>query len=123
MKHDQFSDTQIQQALAHLQQFEQAYLGNSVQGFNNPFRRPGVTALDLAFACGFVREGETKSGRVRVDSAAARRLVKRLIEQGLVESTGFHRTMSAGSQAVECFALAGFTERFEAARSDWFQKD
>lgn len=114
-----FTEDQIQKATAYLRAFEESHLGDPVQGFNNPFRRPGVVASDIAFECGLLKEGETASGRQRVDAPAARRLMKHLIDQGVAESVGVHRTMACGSATKECFALKGFTERLAAAQEEW----
>lgn len=118
----EFSEQQIQQALDRLQEFEQHYLCDPVMGFNNPFRRPGVPVQELAYACELLKEGTTASGRIRADMAAARRLTKLLLSQKLIESTGSHRTLSAGSSTVECFALVGFGARLQAAQDAWLQQ-
>lgn len=102
-------------ALEKLREFETAYLGDPVHGRINPFRRPGLIASDIAWACGFVSAQTTASGRAKADVPAARRLLKELVAEGLVESTGKHRTLQAGSQGKECFAPAGFLERLAAA--------
>lgn len=117
-----FTETHIQQALTRMREFEMEHLGNPVQGFNNPFRRPGVMARDVAWACGFLQEGETQSGKRRVDVPAARRLLKMLVENGLVESMGGHRTRAAGSPNIECFALKGFAVRLESAKEAWLNR-
>lgn len=117
-----FSDVQIAKALAHLQAFEKAHLGNPVQGFNNPFRRGGVTAKELAFACELFKPTDHPDDGLRGDSVAGRRLAKALIALGLAESVGKHRTLSAGSQGVECYALTGFSARLEDAQKGWLAK-
>lgn len=104
-------------ALEKLRDFETAFLGDSVQGYNNPFRRPGLTASDLAYACGLVKAEITKSGRVPADVVAARRLLKELIQDEQAESTGKHRTMQCGSQGKECYAPHGFSKRLAGKRA------
>lgn len=98
-------------ALEKLREFETTYLHDPVHGRTNPFRRPGLTASDIAWAWGLVSDQTTESGRAKADVVAARRLLKELIGEGLVESTGKHRTLQAGSQGKECFAPAGFMQR------------
>jgi hypothetical protein len=104
-------------ALEKLREFETGFLSDSVHGYNNPFRRPGLTASDIAYACGLVKDEATKYGRAKADVAAARRLLKELIQDEKVESTGKHRTMQCGSQGKECFAPYGFTERLTEKRT------
>jgi hypothetical protein len=112
----EISQDAVSIAIATLKDFETGYLSGS--GFINPFLRPGVTVQNMAYACGFWKDSVTKSGRRRADVAAARRLLLKLKKEGLVESTGKHRTMACGSSAVECFALSGFTERLDQAIKD-----
>lgn len=103
-------------ALERLREFETAYLADPVHGRVNPFRRPGLTASEIAYACSLFTDASTRSGRAKADVAAARRLLKELIADGTAESTGRHRTLQAGSQSKECFAPAGFALRLSALR-------
>lgn len=118
-----FTPEQIEQALAHLRAFEASHLSDPVHGFNNPFRRGGVTAKDLAYACGLFKPTEHPDDGLRGDSVAGRRLAKLLVKQGLAESVGHQRTLSAGSQSVECFALAGFSVRLGEAQAAWLKRN
>jgi hypothetical protein len=117
-----FTEAQVQAVLAKMREFEDSYLSNPVTGFNNPFRRPGLLASDIAFDCGLLKEGQTRSGRQKVDTPAARRLMKQMLNEGLIESTGSHRTMACGSTPTECFALKGFGDRLQSAREAWEAK-
>lgn len=103
-----------------LREFETQHLADPVHGFNNPFRRNGVPASQIAFACGLLKEGTTKSGRQRVDIPAVKRLLKGMLKAGLIEETGSQRTLACGSKSVECYALAGFLERLDRAKRDRF---
>ena len=109
-------------ALARLRDFEAGYLGDAVQGFNNPFRRAGVTAKEVGWACSLFKPGLTARGSPRIDVPAAKRLLKQLVAEGQVETTGAQRTRHAGAATVECFALVGFSERLEAAQAAWLRK-
>lgn len=111
---EEFTDTQKQQVLDHLREWETNYLSDPVHGFTNPFRRPGITAMEIAILLGFER-GETKSGAVRYDTPRARRLLMPLVKLGAIESC-FARTQQAGSKTKECFTLPGFFQRLEQAK-------
>lgn len=50
---------------------------------------------------------------------AARRLLKDLLAERLVESVRGRQTLAAGSTAVECYARKGFRDRPEAALARW----
>lgn len=113
---------QQEKVLALLQAFEKQHLSDPVQGFNNPFRRQGVPASQIAFAAGLLKEGTTRSGRQLVDTPAVKRLLKAMLKAGLIEATGAQRTLACGSKSVECYALAGFAERLEQAQQNWLAK-
>ena len=117
-----FTEEQRQAVLVHLDAYERQHLADPVHGFNNPFRRQGVPATDIAWALGFLKEGETKSGRQRVDTAMARQLLADMVKAGMVEMTGAQRTLACGSKAVECYALAGFGERLAQVQNGWLSK-
>lgn len=112
----------VEKVLGLLREFEGQYLADPVHGFNNPFRRAGVPASQVAFACGFLKEGVTNSGRQKVDTPAARRLLKEMLKEGLIESVGSQRTLACGSRNVECYALAGFAERLDRAKTEWLKQ-
>lgn len=118
----QFTEHQVAQALACLREFEAQYLGDPVHGFNNPFRRAGVPAKDIGWACRLLKPGVTARGAPRIDIAAARRLLKELMATGQVEATGAQRTQHAGAPTLDCFALAGFAERLRTAQDAWLKR-
>lgn len=112
-----FTDEQKQTVLDHLRVWEEQYLSDPVHGFTNTFRRPGVTAMEIANLLGFTRDGETDSGAVRYDTPRARRLLAPLVKLGVIESC-FARTQQAGSKTKECFVLHGFYDRLARAREE-----
>lgn len=100
--------------VARLTEFENTYLTDPVHGWFNPFRRPGITLADIAYLCDYVKDETTASGRVKPDLAKARKLANLLIAEDLIEITGSHRTMQAGSTSKNCYALKGFSAKLMA---------
>lgn len=104
--------------VAALLEWEKSYLDPERFAVNriNPFRRVGVPLKQVASMAGMFKAEEfrTASGKLPVDLPAARKLMKQLLADGVVESAGAQRTLQCGSDTVDCYVLAGFFDRAEA---------
>jgi hypothetical protein len=82
----------------------------------NPFRRPAMSARDVAWKLNWTKT--TPTGREAPDTQRVKKELGRLCAAGDLVEAGFFRTLHAGSATTLCYCTPGYMVRRRARISE-----